>query len=381
MRNARVARSRKNRVAPALAGVAAVAMSFVITPTVGASTDAATATSIAAFGGMEGLVAAAKKEGTLNVITLPADWANYGNIIKDFSKKYGIKVNSANPDGTSQDEINAVTELKGQSRAPDVLDLGTSFAITADQDGLLAPYKVVEWSDIPAIAKSKDATWFDDYGGYVAIGYNSKVVKHAPTSFADLLNPEYKNQVALNGNPTQAGAAFAAVYAAALANGGSYDNIEPGIEYFHKLSSEGNFVPVTGGPSTVESGQTPILIWWDYLEASEVAKQYPGWKVVIPSDASYAGYYSQAISKTAPDPAAARLWEEYLYSATGQNLWLQGEARPIELPSMVKSGSVDEAAYKALPAAPSGPLTFPTEAQITQAEATVAQGWTSAIGG
>jgi len=101
------------------------------------------------------------------------------------------------------------------------------------------------------------------------------------------------------------------------------------------------------------------------LEASEVAKQYPGWKVVIPSDASYAGYYSQAISKTAPDPAAARLWEEYLYSATGQNLWLQGEARPIELPSMVKSGSVDEAAYKALPAAPSGPLTFPTEAQIT----------------
>jgi len=90
----------------------------------------------------------------------------------------------------------------------------------------------------PAIAKSKDATWFDDYGGYVAIGYNSKVVKHAPTSFADLLNPEYKNQVALNGNPTQAGAAFAAVYAAALANGGSYDNIEPGIEYFHKLSSE-----------------------------------------------------------------------------------------------------------------------------------------------
>jgi len=69
---------------------------------------------------------------------------------------------------------------------------------------------------------------------------------------------------------------------------------------------------VTGGPSTVESGQTPILIWWDYLEASEVAKQYPGWKVVIPSDASYAGYYSQAISKTAPDPAAARLWRSTL---------------------------------------------------------------------
>ena len=45
---------------------------------------------------------------------------------------------------------------------------------------------------------------------------------------------------------------------------------------------------------------------------------------MIPSDASFAAYYDQAISKTAPHPAAARLWEEYLYSTTGQNLWLQG---------------------------------------------------------
>ena len=35
-------------------------------------------------------------------------------------------------------------QLKGQSRAPDVLDMGTSFAIKADQAGLLAPYKVTD---------------------------------------------------------------------------------------------------------------------------------------------------------------------------------------------------------------------------------------------
>jgi hypothetical protein len=67
---------------------------------------------------MSGLVAAAKKEGTLNVITLPADWANYGTIMKDFTAKYGIKINDANPDGSSQDEINAMQSLKGQSREP-----------------------------------------------------------------------------------------------------------------------------------------------------------------------------------------------------------------------------------------------------------------------
>ena len=60
---------------------------------------------------------------------------------------------------------------------------------------------------------------------------------------------------------------------------------------------------------------------------------------MIPTDAHYAAYYSQAISKTAPNPACARLWEEYLYSTTGQNLWLQGKARPIELQTLVSNGT------------------------------------------
>jgi len=325
-------------------------------------------------------VAAAKKEGTLNVITLPANWANYGTIISDFQQKYGIKVVSQNPDGSSQDEINAVQQLKGQSRAPDVLDLGQSFAVSAASTGLLAPYQVSTWNDIPAGSKDAGAAWYNDYGGYVSIGYDAAKVKTAPTSFADLLKPEYKNQVAINGNPTQAGAAFAAVYAASLANGGSFDNIQPGIDYFKKLHQAGNFVPVTGGPSTVQSGQTPILIWWDYLQASEAAKQLPTWKVVIPSDGHYASYYAQAINKTAPHPAAARLWEEYLYSTQGQNLWLQGKARPVELASLVTSGTVDKAAYGSLPQAPSGSQTFPSNTQQTKAKAVVSQQWAAAIG-
>ncbi len=55
------------------------------------SSKAATATSAADFGGMDGLVAAAKEEGALNVIALPPDWANYGVMIKTFAEKYGIK--------------------------------------------------------------------------------------------------------------------------------------------------------------------------------------------------------------------------------------------------------------------------------------------------
>jgi putative spermidine/putrescine transport system substrate-binding protein len=137
---------------------------------------------------------------------------------------------------------------------------------------------------------------------------------------------------------------------------------------------------VTGSASTVESGQTPILVWWDYLLASEVTPSVSTFKITIPSDAAYASYYDQAISKYAPDPAAARLWEEYLYSVTGQNLWLEGEARPIELSTLVANGTVNKTAYDALPAAPSGPLQLPTISEQNTAETVVAQQWSSISG-
>jgi len=376
----------KMRIRSAISAACAVSIGLTLFLTAdelsaSAAGNASKATSVAAFGGMAGLIKAAKAEGTLNVIALPDNWANYGNIIKGFEKKYGIKIVSANPDGSSQDEINAVTQLKGQSRAPDVLDVGTSFALTAAKTGLLAPYKVQSWSSIPTSAKASNGDWYDDYGGFIAIGYNSNTVKDPPTSFKDLLKPEYKNEVAINGNPTTASAAFSAVFAAALANGGSFNNIQPGITFFQKLNQVGNFVPVTASEATVESGQTPILVWWDYLMASEVANQVKGWKVVIPTDGHYAAYYTQAISASAPHPAAARLWEEYLYSNAGQNLWLAGAARPIELPALVKAGTENKTAYKALPASPAGTLQLPSEAQLTTAENAVTQGWAQAISG
>jgi len=121
---------------------------------------------------MDALVAAAKAEGQLNVITLPDNWANYGNIMKAFTAKYGIKITDANPEGSSQDELNAINQLKGQSRAPDVVDVGGAFAVKGQQEGLWAPYQVQSWSDIPTSAKQADGDYYADYGGYVAIGYN-----------------------------------------------------------------------------------------------------------------------------------------------------------------------------------------------------------------
>jgi putative spermidine/putrescine transport system substrate-binding protein len=344
--------------------------------------NAATATSAKDFGGMDALVAAAKKEGTLNAIALPRDWANYGALIDGFTAKYGIKVQDENPDGSSQDEINAVTSRKGQDRAPDVLDLGSSFALSAGQQGLLAPYQVTSFDSIPAAQKDAKAQWYQDYGGYISIGCDAKRVAKCPTTFAELLNPVYKGQVALNGNPTQAAAAFSAVYAAALANGGSFDNIQPGLDYFAKLKSVGNFNPVEAKPATIESGETPITIDWDYLNAgyaNEFQSKGVNWQVSVPSDGKYAQYYAQAINKYAPHPAAARLWEEYLYSTEGQNLWLKGYARPVLMAAMTQDNTLDKAAAAKLPPV-TGTPSFPADAQQSKAKQVVAQGWSKAIG-
>jgi putative spermidine/putrescine transport system substrate-binding protein len=351
------------------------------TASAAANCNWATATSAAACGGMSALVAAAEKEGKLNVITLPSNWANYGTIMKDFTAKYGIKITDANPEGSSANELTAVKQLKGQSSAPDVVDVGGSFAATGQQDGYWANYEVATWNDIPAAAKDPNGAYYADYGGYVAIGYDSAKIKTPPTTFKSLLTGSYKNEVAIDGNPTQTGSAFAAVYAAALSNGGSFTNIAPGVTYFKSLKTAGNFVPVEGTPATVQSGQTPILIWWDYLLASEVQPVDKNFKIVIPSDGVYAGYYDQAINATAPDPAAARLWEEYLYSTTGQNLFLEGSTRPIEQVAMTSAGTINTAAAAALPTVPgSSTLALPTIAQQTAAGTVVAQQWPSVTG-
>lgn len=345
--------------------------------------SAATATSAADFGGLDALVKAAKKEGTLHAIALPRDWANYGALIDGFKKKYGIKMEVENPDGSSQDEINAVTSRKGQDRAPDVLDLGSSFALSAAQQGLLAPYEVTSFGDIPEGQKDPKGQWFNDYGGYVSIGCDAKKVKECPTTFADLLKPEYKGKVALNGNPTKSGSAFGGVYAAALANGGSFDDIQPGIDFFGKLKKNGNYTPVESTPATIEKGETPISIDWDYLNAGyadEFKSKGIDWKIAIPSDGQYAQFYSQAINKDAPHPAAARLWQEYLYSTEGQNLWLKGYARPVLMPAMDKAGTLDKAAAAKLPPV-TGTPTFPSEDQQNKVKGVLAQGWGKAVSG
>ena len=326
---------------------------------------------------MNALVAAAKKEGTLNVIALPPTWANYGAILSAFTAKYGIKINSTLPDGTSQQEVNAVKTENGTAKAPDVLDIGMAVALA--NTSLFAPYQVSTWSDIPTAQKESTGLWVQDYGGYMGIGYSSKF--GTITSLNDLLSPKFKGAVALNGNPTSANAALNAVMMVNLAEGGTPSDISKGVAFFHKLKTVGNFNPVSATGATVKAGTTEVVLNWDYLELPSYVG-VTNWKVFVPPGTALGGYYAQAINKSAPHPAAARLWEEFLYSQAangGQNLWLQGGARPVEQAAMQTDGSIDKAAAAKLPVV-SGTPTFLSASQSTDAANYLAANWAKAVG-
>ena len=337
------------------------------------------ATSATAGGGMKPLIAAAKAEGTLNVIALPPSFANYGKILSTFSRLYGIKINPINPFGTSQQEIVQVKQTKG-AQAADVVDVQTPVAIA--NASLFAPYQVTTWSSIPASQKAPNGAWVQDYGGYMSIGYDPTRFGKI-TSLNQLLSHKFSHSIALDGNPTQAPSALYGVMMANLALGGTPGNISAGVSFFHKLAAAGNLVSVPATtPLTIKSGSTPVVINWDYLNtAPVVGRSSSSWKTFIPSDAAIGSFYAQAINKNAPHPAAARLWEEYLYSQTakgGQNLWLKGGVRPVEQAAMAANHKIDSKLAAPYPTL-TGPATFLTPAEVNAATKYLKSHWRRAV--
>jgi putative spermidine/putrescine transport system substrate-binding protein len=334
---------------------------------------------------MNSLVTNAKKEGHLNVITLPRDWADYGEIMDTFHAKYGLSITDAIPLGSSAQEIAAIQSLKGQSRAPDVVDVSPAKAIEGTQAGLFIPYKVATWSSIPSNMKDPKGRWYGDYWGVTSFISLDSQVKNAPKDWADLLKPEYKNQVALGGDPTQAGEAFGAVFGAALANGGSLDNIAPGIDFFAKIKAAGNWNPTLGNSvANLSKGVTPIVIRWDYLNLAmrdEVKKGGQAATVNIPHTGRYGGYYCQAISKYAPHTNAAKLWQEFLYSDAGQLFFLKGYTHPARYNDLVKRGKVPKSLAARLPAASNYKgVKFATVDQINAAQNVLSAQWHQKMG-
>jgi len=365
--------------------VASVVLGVTLVGCSSSSDDAAVETTVEATAASTGcpdtaIVEGAKSEGKVNLIALPDNWANYKGILEAFRTKYeGVENPVANPDASSADELTAVETLAGQPDQPDAVDVSPAIGQEFDAKGLWEPFKPCAWDEIPEVLKDPNGNWVAAYYGLMAIGTNTTVVAEAPTSFADLLDPKYEGKIAINGDPRESGAGFAAVMAASLANGGSFDDILPGIEYFAKLKESGNLAASDVTEATVISGETPVWFDWTYnypglapqLESNGVTLS-----IKVPTDGVYGGYYQQGAVKGSPNPNAAKLWIDHIISDEGALGYIVGGAIPARFEALVAAGKVTDEMMSNLPdPALLTNLAFPTPAQIAAAKEVLAQQW------
>jgi putative spermidine/putrescine transport system substrate-binding protein len=317
---------------------------------------------------------------TVNLIALPDEWANYKGILQSFRDKYpGVENPVQNPNGSSQEELDAIVNLEGQPDMPDAIDVSPAKATIATQEGLWTPFTPSTDAEIPDNLKDPDGNWVAAYYGVMALQTNTTIVPTAPKTWADLAKPDYKGLVALNGDPRTSGSAIAAVMAASLANGGSPDDIMPGIQYFADLKASGNLIPTEVTQATVISGETPIAIDWSYnYPGLAAAIEDAGYTVEInfPTDGVYGGYYAQGVVAGSPHQACGKLWIEHILSDEGALGYLQGGAMPARYAAVDEAGLISAEDKDNLPPADVlAQVQFLTEEQTAAADAAIQENW------
>ena len=308
----------KRLVAAATAVALSVGMVAIATPAK-AAINICKAKNVTEAGGLDALVKAAKKEGKLALITTPRDWANYGAIHDAYEKAFGVKVTVDNPDGSSQYEIDTM-KTAPKSKQPDSIDIGPLVVAQLTPPGgtpLSSPYKVINWNDIPKAAKDPNGLWYGNYGGKLAIVYNTTLAT-VPTKASDFTKPEYKGIVGITGDPTSSNQAFMSLLAASIGNGGSKNlaDVTKGLELFKAVKTQAPLVKVNG--TNLATGVAKLGFMWDFNALGIVpAAKAAGLdlKFVYPSDfVLQAPPYINAVNAKSPNCANARLWQEFVYS-------------------------------------------------------------------
>ena len=290
----------------------------------------------------------AKEEGHVESVGMPDTWANWGETWDELETTYNLT--HADTDMSSAEEL-ALFKAEQKNPTKDIGDVGQSFGPVAEADGLTLAYKTSYWDDIPEWAKDDDGDWIVGYYGTLAFITNSEKVTEAPTSFADILEGDYKVTI---GDVNAATQAQNAVLAAAIANGGDETNLDPGIAFFAQLAEQGRLDLGDTSLARLESGEIEVGLFWDFNAlnyANQVSETNPNasFEVTVPLDGTIQRGYATVINSTSPNPPAAALAREYILSDEGQINLAKGYARPIrdnvELPQEVQDILLPEEQY------------------------------------
>lgn len=300
---------------------------------------------------LDDLIKNAKEEGDLQSVGMPDDWANWKGSWDAITDTYGIT--HGDVDMTSAEELSQFAAEKDDP-TKDIGDIGLSMTPEAIKQDVIGTYKASTWDSFPDWAKDPDGHWIMTYTGSLAFIANTEFTGgKCPTSWEDVKNGDYLVSV---GNVLGGAASQVAVLSCAIANGGSMDNVQPGIDYFKELAKAGRLDTGDTTSARLASGEMvccvgnydySVLAWRDNIVAENPTMELD---ITIPSDGSVTNGYAQIINKYAPHPNAAGLAIEYLCSDEGAINRAEGYARPtkqdVTLPDDVKSKLLDDDLYK-----------------------------------
>lgn len=284
---------------------------------------------------------------------LPDDWANYGELIKAFCKKYGAtKCEHKDTDMGSAEEIQKF-DLEKSNPVGTVSDIGALWGTVAEEKGVVPPYLPPNADRLKPEQKAKSGGWVNTFAGVIAFTVNTDKVKNPPRTWADLLKPEYKGLINI---PTGGGTGQAMVMSAAYAFNGSVDNLDPAYEFFRKLKQSGNIANVDATNETLSRGQVGIWVQYDFLAVKtreELKAKGVPIEAIIPSDGSVYAPSSMMINKYNTAKADfTKAFTDFALSDEGQLLFAKFGARPIrfingdlEIPSDVRRLWLPDSAY------------------------------------
>lgn len=345
------------------------------------------------------LLAKARKEGVLNLVAVPnGEGSSYLDLLATFKRISGLQIVISNPGGSSAMEIGEVESNKGKPTQPDVVDLGVSFAVIAAKRGIVAPYRPAGWADVPTNWTDVRSNWTCSYYCLTSIVTDTSEIPNAPKTFADLLELPSNGCLGLNGDPRSdasglgSGAAFSSVWAAALANGGSYDDITPGVEFFGKLKAKGIYNPdnitipelMAGDVKSNNKPKVGMMLNTEGNRTQVLAKNSKGngstFETHVPSDGFFANSYAQSMVANSPHPNAAKLWLDYLLSDAGALAFMRGGAVSTRFAVMHAQGKVPASVLAELPDPRQlAKILPPTQLQSDTAQKLVNAQWESKV--
>lgn len=282
---------------------------------------------------------------------MPDDWANYGEVRQKFAQKYGFEFQHQDTDMSSLEEITKFDAEKSNPKAL-MADIGMLYGKLSETKGVVPPYLPANASVLPAGFKGNPGGWVATFVGVPAFVVNVDVVKNVPQTWADLAKPEYAGKVGAI-DPTKSGTAATSFLSWAYAAGGDETNMTPGVELAKKIVP--NFASAEGNAQTLEKGEVPIQIKYDYncnAAAEEVKAKGINAEVIIPGVSIYAPSALMLNKYNTARMDAAKLFMEYVLSDEAQETFAKFGARPIryvlgdlKLPDSAKANWLPEASY------------------------------------